>query len=192
MSYSDDGTESKQLVGDDIQLGCVVSPSLIRALETGDVLPGILAHLTTSLRDQYGNPMDASELKGKIIGLYFSAGWCGPCRSFSPVLSKFHEENMDDFRVVFVSMDRDEKSMLEYAKGKGFLRIEYRSRHRQDLIKEMSVNSIPTLVIVDAEGQVVTSSGRAAIIHNPTGCLNDWKKGSKGFSWLSAIASCCC
>jgi len=169
-----------------------VSPQLVQALENDNILPGLLAHLTTSLRDQFGNPMSSGELKGKLVGFYFSASWCGPCRAFSPVLSKFHEENMDEFRVVLVSMDRTEQAMLEYAKGKGFLWVEYRSQHRDDLIKELGVNSIPSLVVVDTEGKVVTSSGRFAIQSNPEGCVADWKKGSSGFKLLKFLTSCCC
>eukprot|EP00467_Chlorarachnion_reptans_P020665 CAMPEP_0114514240 /NCGR_PEP_ID=MMETSP0109-20121206/16039_1 /TAXON_ID=29199 /ORGANISM="Chlorarachnion reptans, Strain CCCM449" /LENGTH=176 /DNA_ID=CAMNT_0001694249 /DNA_START=135 /DNA_END=662 /DNA_ORIENTATION=- len=170
-----DVSESKQLVGDgDIALGCVVAPELLRAFESGDVLPGILAHLTTSLRDQYGNPMDSSELKGKLVGLYFSAGWCGPCRQFSPVLSKFHEEKQDDFRVVLVSMDKSEPEMIEYIKGKGFLWVDFRSQSRKDLIQKLNISSLPTLVIVSPEGEVITDFGRLAVTSNPDTCVADW------------------
>ncbi|EMP36292.1 Nucleoredoxin-like protein 2 [Chelonia mydas] len=34
-----------------------------------------------------GHAVDPEEvLQNKIVGLYFSAGWCSPCRDFTPVL----------------------------------------------------------------------------------------------------------
>lgn len=37
---------------------------------------------------------DTNELLSgkKIIGLYFSAHWCPPCRQFTPVLSTVYED----------------------------------------------------------------------------------------------------
>ena len=35
------------------------------------------------------NKTDA--LNNEIIGIYFSAHWCGPCRAFTPNLGKFYE-----------------------------------------------------------------------------------------------------
>lgn len=33
-----------------------------------------------------GREVSASDLKGKTVGLYFSAGWCQPCKVFTPQL----------------------------------------------------------------------------------------------------------
>ena len=71
-----------------------------------------------NLIDQNFNEVSTDDLEGKIIGLYFSAGWCPPCRSFSPVPSRnFREQNKDDFEVVMVSADRSiERTTTIYAK----------------------------------------------------------------------------
>mmetsp|Transcript_25071 Transcript_25071/g.49050 ORF Transcript_25071/g.49050 Transcript_25071/m.49050 type:complete len:210 (+) Transcript_25071:1-630(+) len=189
---SEDASESKGLTEDsELELGCVVNPELLQAIKHGNILPGVLSHLTTSLRDEYGNAVGGDELSDKIVGLYFSAGWCGPCRAFSPVLKKFHEEYMDDFRVVFVSMDRSERDMVEYIKGKGFLQVDYKSKSRTELIAKCSVTSIPSLVIVDGNsGEVITTSGRMAIQANPDSCIQSWKKGTSGVTWCDCIAMC--
>ena len=61
---------------------------------------------------------DNSTLKtAKLIGVYFSAHWCPPCRNFTPVLAKFYDDvnkNGHVFEVIFSSSDQDEKSFKEY------------------------------------------------------------------------------
>merc|ERR1711977_380198 len=56
-------------------------------------------------------------LAGKeVIGLYFSAHWCPPCRGFTPALGKFYDQIKDakNFEIVFVSSDRDASQFKEY------------------------------------------------------------------------------
>jgi thiol-disulfide isomerase/thioredoxin len=53
----------------------------------------------------------------KSIGIYFSAHWCSPCRSFTPKLAEIYkevQESSQSFRLFFVSCDEDEKSFDEY------------------------------------------------------------------------------
>jgi nucleoredoxin len=50
-----------------------------------------------------------SLMKGKeIIGLYFSASWCPPCKTFSPILASFYNAaaKAGNLEVVYISSDR--------------------------------------------------------------------------------------
>jgi nucleoredoxin len=70
-----------------------------------------------SVVDKEGNSISISDFEGKIIGLYFSAHWCGPCRSFTPMLKSKYESFLADgkaLEIVFISSDRDEHSAKEY------------------------------------------------------------------------------
>eukprot|EP00878_Enallax_costatus_P044465 GHUV01053103.1.p1 GENE.GHUV01053103.1~~GHUV01053103.1.p1 ORF type:complete len:175 (+),score=11.38 GHUV01053103.1:78-527(+) len=51
-------------------------------------------------------------LKGKHVGIYFSAHWCPPCRAFTPQLANTYtklKKDGIDFEIVFVSMDRGQE-----------------------------------------------------------------------------------
>ena len=59
------------------------------------------------------------EGKGKVLGIYFSAHWCPPCRSFTPKLAEWYDKvkegpNGDKFDIVFVSSDKDQQSFDKY------------------------------------------------------------------------------
>ena len=64
-------------------------------------------------------------------GLYFSAHWCPPCRSFTPQLAKFYtdfkKEHPSDFEIVFISCDNDEDSFKSYFKEMPWLSLPFDS-----------------------------------------------------------------
>ena len=55
----------------------------------------------------------------KVIGLYFSAHWCAPCRAFTPRLLQFYQEKKavaeDDFEIIFVSSDSTSGGFATYS-----------------------------------------------------------------------------
>jgi hypothetical protein len=42
------------------------------------------------------------------------------------------------------------------------------------------IAGIPTLVVLDAQGTVITTSGRRAVDQNPEGCVAEWEQGKSG------------
>lgn len=117
----------------------------------------------TDLVDASGKKVDASTLNGKVVGFYFSAHWCGPCRLFTPELVKFAKLNKDKFAVVFVSFDRpDEKAMFDYMKEMKmpWAALPYKSEAGEKISQENNVQQIPTLLIYDSSGNLVTKNGR--------------------------------
>lgn len=142
-----------------------------------------MAHswVSSEILDGTGNKISSDILKGKVVGLYFSASWCPPCRAFSPVLAKWvadfkaNNPHKDELEVMFVSSDRDEASFKEYHGHMGFLALPYVERDlKTKLAQRFKVSGIPTLVFVDAEGKTLTTNGRSIVQDDPEGKEFPW------------------
>ena len=134
----------------------------------------------SKLLNNEGKEVSSKVLKDKIVGIYFSAQWCPPCRGFTPSLVEFREQNKENFEVVFVSSDRSQEDQLKYMEkyGMKWYTLPHRSEQANALSKKFEIRGIPALVIVDAHGNTITKNGRSDVSNNPDGALADWKKKS--------------
>jgi len=135
----------------------------------------------TELVDAKGDKVETSSLAGKVIGLYFSASWCGPCKMFTPELVKFRDRNDEKFEVVFVSSDRSAEDQQEYMKSYDmeWPAIPYDSPLRQELGTKYEVRGIPSLVIVDDQGNLITKDGRDEMSGSDSDArkaLREWRR----------------
>ncbi len=127
-----------------------------------------------------GEKVDASALKGKIVGLYFSAHWCPPCRSFTPLLVKFRDDMVKqgkNFEVVFISSDEDETKMQGYMKDAKmqWLAVPFDSPRKDKIASKYGVRGIPTLIILAPDGGTITSGGRADVTRHPGNAFKMWE-----------------
>lgn len=101
----------------------------------------------------------------KHIMIYFSAHWCPPCRGFTPQLAKAYKDSPaagKDVIVVFVSSDKDEASFNEYYGEMPWYALPFADRDTKGKLSEKySVNGIPSLIVLDDKGKMVTANGRA-------------------------------
>ena len=78
--------------------------------------------------------------------------------------------------IVFVSSDKDEKAFNEYIKEMPWKAIPFSDRERKNkLSNKFKVNGIPTFVILDVDGSLITDGGRAAVMKDPTGTQFPWR-----------------
>jgi nucleoredoxin len=131
------------------------------------------------LRTAREKKVSVDELAGKTIGIYFSAHWCPPCRAFTPELVKFHKEMTrqgNPFEIVFVSSDHDESAMYSYMKvmDMPWLALEFDDDHKTALKSKYRVSGIPKLVIIDAQGKLITENGRGDVSKQGADAFDRW------------------
>ena len=125
-----------------------------------------------------GEKPTAEVLKGKYVGIYFSAHWCPPCRGFTPQLAASYKDHLKakDLEIVFVSSDKDEEAFKEYYGEQPWVALPYAKRDmKESLSKKFKVQGIPTFVILDQEGAVVTTDARGEVSEDPEGKNFPWK-----------------
>ncbi|KAE8911758.1 hypothetical protein PF005_g2956 [Phytophthora fragariae] len=121
-----------------------------------------------------------------VVGLYFTASTCHPCRAFTPVLATAYR-NMtlnaykslamkDQLDVVLLSVDRSPVAFHDALLQTPFLAVPFHRREVvQDLWKRYDVKTIPTLIFVDANGDVVEREGRRFIENNYSDLHKIWE-----------------
>jgi len=134
-------------------------------------------------------PISLSELKGKIVLLDFWTFCCINCHHILPDLARLEEKYKNELVVIGVhtakfSAERDTENIRRKVR-------EYRIKHpvvndaNQTIWKRFGVNTWPTLVLIDAEGEIQGSIsgeghydeidraiGRLVAVHKARGELN--------------------
>lgn len=134
--------------------------------------------LPPTLLDSKSKVVPSHSMEGKLVGLYFSASWCGPCRAFTPSLIKFRDAHKEKFEVVLVGADGSAKAQSNYMKKykMPWLALENQSRAAKEISKSLGVSSIPCLVVLDTDGNVLSKNGKNEIARTGEGAMSVWKK----------------
>jgi len=156
-------------------------------LTTSALAAGFKQMLGLTLCRADGSTVSTDTLAGKVVAVYFSAHWCGPCRQFTPELAKAASTLRDrGFEVVFVSCDKSEPEFNEYHKTMdGVLAIPFDEEDTRSAVQSsFQVNGIPRCIVFDsASGKVLQSNavelgGAQGIVQ----AFDSWKIGASASS----------
>jgi thiol-disulfide isomerase/thioredoxin len=113
-----------------------------------------------------GKPFRLSDLRGKPVVLHYWATWCEPCKQDMKLLRRLQAAYQRS-RLQIVGVNVDVKQTL----AEGFLKenplpwvqlFEEGGLESSGLAKALGVQTLPTMMLIDADGKVVRHNVRAA------------------------------
>ncbi len=121
------------------------------------------------------NPQDYQSLlaehQGKVVVIDFWATWCGPClREFPNVAEQYELYHDKGFEVVGISVDDDREALLKFLESRD---IPWTTLHgatpetlgwNHPAAIRYGVMAIPTVILVDQEGIVVSLQARGKFL----------------------------
>ncbi len=113
----------------------------------------------------------------KIVGIYFSAHFCPPCRSFTPVLAELYNEVNKDgkkIEIVFVSCDGSKGEYDQYFATMPWLAVAQGDARVNAMATKFSVSGIPRLVIVKKDGTVIENDARGKVQSEGPAAVESW------------------
>ena len=121
---------------------------------------------------------DASILEDKITGLYFSANWCPPCKQFTPKLKELYNKLKADgkkLEIIYVSNDENQEKFDAYFEDMPWLAIPYSDKKRLAVLQsELEIRGLPTLILLDEKGNIITNRGRDFVAMDSDGKNFPW------------------
>ncbi len=148
----------------------------------GQELASQLNNRLVSLNGKRTQPLADNSVKdAKYIALYYSAGWCGPCRAFTPELVKFYNENkakLPGFELVFLSQDRSEPEMEKYMAEMSmpWPALRFSAVRTSGSLMKYAGPGIPCLVLLNEKGEVLSHSYEGKKFLGPGKVLGDMAK----------------
>ena len=99
----------------------------------------------------------------KLIAFYFSAQWCAPCRKFTPQLVEYYNRiapQHPEFEIVFYSFDKSAAAMESYMREASmpWPAIDYQKLAETKMLTTNAGDGIPSLVLVDQTGKILSST----------------------------------
>lgn len=124
-------------------------------LKAFDPNTGAKTMLDFTISGVQGDMLPMASLKGKVVVIDFWATWCGPCRAQHPLYEQAKLRFKNNPNVVFLAISTDE----DHEVVKPFLESQKWSQQvyfEDGLSALLRVNSIPTTVILDKQGNIIS------------------------------------
>ena len=106
-------------------------------------------------KDETGNVINLSDLKGKVVFINFWATWCPPCIAEMPSINKLQEKFKDnkDFIVLMVDADNQPDKSIKFMTKRSYnLKV---FTPASQIPTEFLGNALPTTIILNKKGKTV-------------------------------------
>jgi len=106
--------------------------------------------------DGEGRPVRLSAFRGRPVLLNLWATWCAPCVVEMPSLDALAAREGADIRILAVSQDLDgRQKVTDFFRARGFTRLEPYLDPQMGLMGALGLDTLPTTILYDAEGEEV-------------------------------------
>lgn len=120
--------------------------------------------LAAQTRD--GKPLKIEDYAGKFVIVDFFATWCGPCLTEVPRLKKHYEKyHARGLEVIGVSLDEDTQALEDYLRQADLpwpIIHDNANDPLERLQMQFGVSQLPTVLLLNKEGTVVSLEARGA------------------------------
>merc|ERR1712194_547058 len=120
-----------------------------------------------NVRDEEISP--ASMEKVELVGFLFGGYWCENCRSFAETLTELYNYVNTDhlkFQVVYINNDQNLETYDRFRQLMPWVSVKFTDQTLcHELREKYEIKSMPQLIILKPDGDIVTRTGRQDI-HN--------------------------
>lgn len=126
-------------------------------------------------QDLAGTAVDIAAYRRKIVLIHYWATWCEPCKADMILLKDFHAKNASgDFDIIGVCLDNSAPAVRTYLSQNRFPWKQIHEPGGLDgpLANEMGVMTLPLMLLVDQNGNVVNNNIHVAELDAEMGKLS--------------------
>ena len=124
-------------------------------------LTSVGKNLSLTGRTADGAPFSLASLRGKPVLVHYWATWCEPCKVDIARIRELRQSlGPQRFSVVGISLDTDRDSLEAYLRSNAIPWVQLHEQEGLDgrLAEELGVLTLPTMLLLDADGKVVDRS----------------------------------